>query len=197
MSGLSESSAGESKRGPLATQPTFVFPGLNDAQTYLRSASQYLSRSDADDSLPATSTGQKQGKEKGSSFRSIARSFRGGFGLPSLESNMSFLRSGHGDDESKSLLGKTEASDALVIGDQANPEVNASWLSSLFFSYANPLITLGSKKHLQQTDLWETAPFDLSEPVYNSYQKLLLESADEESPQVSEDRSQIWLFRLF
>lgn len=94
---------------------------------------------------------------------------------------MSFLRR-PADEESKSLLGKAEASDALV-GSRVNPEVNASWLSSLFFSYANPLITLGSKKHLQQTDLWETATFDLAEPVYSGYQKILSESADDNSPQ--------------
>ena len=94
---------------------------------------------------------------------------------------MSFLRR-PGDDESKSLLGKgEEASDAL--GNRTNPEVNASWISGLFFSYANNLIRLGSKKHIQQTDLWETAPFDLSEPVYNVYQKGLAESEDDHYPQ--------------
>ena len=180
MSAASAKSESEKNyRGPLQSQPTFASPGLSDL-TYLRSGSQYVKSGDQDSmsAAPANKPGQNKGSNK--SFNRAASLF--GMGLPSLESNMSFARKPD-DDETKSLLGQGIASDHSLVGGRANPEVTASWLSLLFFSYANQLITLGSKKHLQQTDLWETAPHDLSDPVYASYQKTLAVSVDEDSPE--------------
>jgi hypothetical protein len=37
------------------------------------------------------------------------------------------------------------------------PEEGANWLSQLFFAYANSLVRLGGRKHLEQADLWDTA----------------------------------------
>jgi hypothetical protein len=49
------------------------------------------------------------------------------------------------------------AAAAAVYPGRWCPEEGANWLSQLFFAYANSLVRLGGRKHLEQADLWDTA----------------------------------------
>ncbi|WIA42403.1 hypothetical protein OEZ86_008404 [Tetradesmus obliquus] len=63
------------------------------------------------------------------------------------------------------------------------PEEGANWLSQLFFAYANSLVRLGGRKHLEQADLWDTAHRDEPPKLWSSFQRHLAATATAASPQ--------------
>jgi hypothetical protein len=50
------------------------------------------------------------------------------------------------------------------------PEEQAGLLSRLFFSYCEPLLALGSSKHLESSDLWDTSRRDVAAPVSEEFE---------------------------
>lgn len=64
------------------------------------------------------------------------------------------------------------------------PEESANWLSQLFFIYVNSLVRLGSQKHLEQADLWDTAKRDEPERLWASFEHNLRATATSAAPQV-------------
>lgn len=66
-----------------------------------------------------------------------------------------------------------------------SPEEAAGWVSRMLYAYANPLIKLGSVKHLEQDDLWELMREDRAAVVHASFQEELAKTVDPVSaPQV-------------
>eukprot|EP00878_Enallax_costatus_P023084 GHUV01024544.1.p1 GENE.GHUV01024544.1~~GHUV01024544.1.p1 ORF type:complete len:247 (+),score=33.23 GHUV01024544.1:288-1028(+) len=64
------------------------------------------------------------------------------------------------------------------------PEEQAGWFSKLFFIFANSLVSLGSRKHLEQSDLWDTAHQDDPRQLWEQYSQQLEVTADDDAPQV-------------
>ncbi|KAJ0406074.1 hypothetical protein ATCC90586_005898 [Pythium insidiosum] len=57
-----------------------------------------------------------------------------------------------------------------------HPQERASWLSKLFISWVNPMLTLGNERQLEQDDVWPLAPSNQCEPAANLLQRHWLAS---------------------
>jgi DNA-binding transcriptional regulator PaaX len=57
----------------------------------------------------------------------------------------------------------------LLSGERWCPQEHPSILSSAFYFYANALIKLGSRKHLEQEDLWDVSSQHQAERLFEQY----------------------------
>ena len=65
------------------------------------------------------------------------------------------------------------------------PEEQAGVLSKLFFFFANSLVRKGSQKHLEQSDLWDTAHEDEPQRLWSAFEQKLRSTASPTAPNVS------------
>nr|VDD06414.1 unnamed protein product [Brassica oleracea] len=59
----------------------------------------------------------------------------------------------------------------LSEGQQICPERHANIFDKIFFSWINPLMTLGSKRPLTETDVWHLDTWDQTETLFTSFQQ--------------------------
>ncbi|KAL0721101.1 hypothetical protein Bca4012_035700 [Brassica carinata] len=59
----------------------------------------------------------------------------------------------------------------LSAGQQICPERHANIFDRIFFSWINPLMTLGTKRPLTETDVWHLDTWDQTETLFTSFQQ--------------------------
>ncbi|GAX75363.1 hypothetical protein CEUSTIGMA_g2807.t1 [Chlamydomonas eustigma] len=82
-----------------------------------------------------------------------------------------------GEDEEKGLLSSAQTSSSKNNEDMC-PEANASLIATVFFTFANGLIKLGTEKHLEQEDLWPLMKHDRARDTFQLYQHHLQSTID-------------------
>ncbi|KAJ0927366.1 putative ABC-type xenobiotic transporter [Helianthus annuus] len=70
----------------------------------------------------------------------------------------------------------------LAGGEEICPERHTSIISSIFFSWMNPLMVLGYKRPLTEKDIWKLDTWDQTETLNNKFQKYWAEEVRKPKP---------------